>query len=244
MSPEATNALEANPEIADLFDELALNAPEDRGAPEDLPVNTWVVVKTATKEQGGAGPCVRTNTTKEGVEFKKFNVGLMCVGGAAGVISQQHNNRMVYFDAPVAPWEGDKGIISGRLAGFFNALFACGVAEGEKNTEKRSAARWGATMAVLKKVQAASPAIDGVAVTLESYGGDKARYLVGLATAYLLENSKTLLIKTTQNKNKSTGEIYGVKVGSFEDFTAANVEKRKCGLLEGVEAPKAGGITF
>jgi hypothetical protein len=225
----------------DLFDELA-NSEDIPQEPmfEDLPPKAWCLGRTATADQGGAAPTTRKNEGKDGKpDWYKFNVGLSTLGGDR-LITAAHANKMCFFGVGIDPWENDSGPVSGKLAGFMNAVLATGVASDVKDPKARSKARWAASMVKLKEFAGTNPMIEGGAVVLSSYQGDKARYLVGLLTAYLLENPQEVLFKTVQSVNKKTGQDYGIQVGATEEATEANIAKRKVQRLEGAE----GGVTF
>lgn len=217
----------------DLFDQLAgAEAPAEPSF-EDLPVQAWVLGKTANADNGGAAPAVRKFVAKKDQsDFYQFKVGLICVGGESTKISTAHKGRMAFWQAPITPWENDKGPISGKLAAFMNACCATGAGADLKDDAARSKARWGITMSILKGFAATNPMLDGEEVTLASYGGDVGRYLTGLFRAWLLENQCEVLFKTQLNKNKETGEVYGVQAGQIEEATAVTITKRKIARVD------------
>jgi len=229
-------------EDLDLFDELAASddAPmEGGGGFEDLPQNAWVLARTATMANGGWAPQTRGFDKKEGGKFYRFKCGLLTVGGDKH-IKPEHKSRIAPFDAPVEPWEDDKGPVSGRLAGFMNCVLAKGVAADVKDKSARSKARWAHSMGVLKEYAGTNPTIadsdgDRQAVTLAAYGGDKGRYLTGLLVSILSDSSEEILCKTKLDKNKKTGEEYGVKASTIEEATDANIANRKIERLEAGE---------
>ncbi len=48
------------------WEQLAANPPEERGGYEDLPADSYVVVRTAGEENGKAAPEVRVQEVKRG----------------------------------------------------------------------------------------------------------------------------------------------------------------------------------
>jgi hypothetical protein len=224
--------------MSDPWEDFAGEDVPDEPTFDDLPVGAWVVGQTCTEEQGGAAPTVRTNEKKDGSGvFRRFNIGVTAVGGDRMLDATRHANRMVFFQSGLDPWENDKGPVSGRMAGFMNAVFSCGVGNDMKDAKARSKARWENTTKVLREFSETKPTLPNPnggedPVTFEAYQKDWARYLTGLTCAYLRKKSTTVLFKTRQNKNKKTGEVYGVEAGMLEEATDANRQTRKVSLFE------------
>lgn len=210
------------------WNEMASNPPEERGSFEELPPDVYVAMKTAGTENGKAAPEVRVKETRDKTaEFRVFSVGLLTIGGAAP-LTDSAEGRMIYLDAFIEPSEKElekaKGpqAIASRFTGILNTLFASGIAEGEKDKDVRSAARWSATLKTLQKTAEANN------ITIDQYEGNAARYIAGLAVKTLEEGPRKIIVKTKKDTWEKDGEKKSaIKVGSFEDFTTANIEKRK-----------------
>ena len=213
------------------WEQLASNPPEERGGYEDLPADSYVVVRTAGEENGKAAPEVRVQEIKRGERagetFRQFSVGLITVGGDSKIQESIHNNKMIYMSSYLEPSEKELAHspdqkVAGRFMGFLNALFASGVAEGTKDAKARSAARSSKTFSVLQKVA------QETGLALSDYEGNTARYLAGLTVKALLAEPRKLSIKTKLRTYENDGEKRNqIEVGSYEDFSAANVAKRK-----------------
>jgi hypothetical protein len=209
---------------ASFWQDYCDNAPEETSGfkGEDLPAGAWVLVRTATTENGNAAAQVKSFDGKNG-PFIKFNIGLMTIGGDAKISKELHNRRMVWLD--VFPSPGPKELehepnkkVAGRFTGFLNTVLASGVAESEKDKKARSKARWSVT------AQALRAAADENNLTPEAYHGDVAAFTAAVAAKALAERSVALLVKTDYGK-----EYNGKKpivVSAFEDATPENLAAR------------------
>ena len=228
----------------DLFDQMAAEPQEEQQPFEELPADAWVLMKTATKDNGGAAPLVRadedkkkTNADGTPVVYRKFNVGLYTLGGDAKILDR-HRNKSVFLNCFILPGEEElkrnpSALLGGRVVGVLNTLFATGVATEEKDAKVRSAARWTHTMGLLKGVLAEHPEC-----TLDQYEGSKGRLIAGVAVLALQDQSRLILVKTKKYSYESRdGEKKSrIEPGTFEDATTENIEKRKVRVLEGAEA--------
>ena len=242
---------------------MASNAPPEAPPQEDLPINAWVLGRTATSENGKAAPEVRLVEGKKepGKIFYILNYGILAAGGDSKLDPRAHHRKMCYGSIFIQP--GDKEIvsnktgISGNLTAFLNAVFACGVGDDllpvkgdsseikKEKAAKRNNVRWTATIEALKAVAATNPTLAGEAVTLDGYGGDRARYLANLACITLGDTSRALLFKTKKDTYKGVDKTI---VGQVEDATTANATKRKVERFptdgETAEAPTKEPLTF
>ncbi len=220
--------------MSDLFDDIAKNHVPEPPEFDDLPAKVWVLGVNTTSENGGAAPTVRKVGKTD--QFQ-FNVGLICQGGEPSVVEAKYGGRFTFFSAWVFPHEEyDKpdAIISGRLAGFFNAVFSCGI--NPEDADERRVARWNHTIQVLKKVS------EEKNLTIDHYTGitsdekrQKALFLAGLAVAALENKSVPVLFKTKDKKPYENNEgvmVKGIEVGAVEDCAAENLAKRKVTAFE------------
>ncbi len=225
-------------EEMDFFQQLAEQAQEEAPPREELPIKAWVVGRTATEANGGAAPKIRVQTftrKKEGRggepvgsegTMTQLSLALYCAGGDPK-IQQSHKNRSVFFEADVYPFDEGAagGPLSGKLAGFLNACFACGVGGDIKDAKERAKVRWAATVAKLAKVAKDTPILDGEEVTL---GSDKALYVAKLAVVALRAESFNVLFLTKDaSYDKGGSKVEKVGVGSVEEYTKVNASNRK-----------------
>lgn len=235
-------------EERDLFDEMSDEPQEEQQPFEELPADAWVLMKTATSENGGAAPQVRTDESKKErnadgspVLFRKFNVGLYTIGGDDKILPK-HRNKTLFFSTFVLPSAEDTKrnpalVLGGRLVGFLNAIFAKGVADAPENHKKdalkeRAAARWKATIEKLRPVWKEHPE-----ATPEAYQGSRGRLLAYVACCALEHESHLVLVKTRKGKpyDRDGEMVSRIEAGMIEDATPENIAKRKVRLLEGVE---------
>lgn len=221
----------------DLWDDLAgqeVSAPPE---PEDLPNDVWCLGVTASGDSGAA-PKLRQLDRRDGSgSFYKFECGFKVMGGE-GKVTSNHVGRLAFFDSFVEPGERDgANPVAGRLMGFLNAALAGGVAANEKDAKVRANARWARTR---ERLAAKSREMG---LTLTQFEGNKALMVASAAVALLKEEPVGLLFKT---KDGGTYEKDGEKkkrptaVSQLEDYTAANISKRKVAFLSD-DAPLPAG---
>lgn len=222
------------------FWDLARTAPiEPPPEREDLPTGKWLICHTASAENGGWAASVKQQEGKSG-PFYKFRIGLACQGGEAGIV-KAHAGRYCGFESFIEPGQYDGGNpIAGRLMGFLNSAFSSGVAAEEKDAKARAQERWHNTLAALQAAAEAN-ALDPSAYP------NPAIFLATCAKFALDATSHVVLVKTNQRSYEKDGEkkLGPVEAGTVEDYTVANVAKRKVTVLEGeVVEPPAGASAF
>lgn len=228
----------------DLFDRIrSAPAPDEGPSYDDLPNNAWVVGATATEENGGAKPEIRTYEAKDtGEDIYQFNIGVLAKGGNSLLKADKHNNATAFFSAWVNPTEEQqaKGLmVSGRLAGFMNATLSAGIEDADK--EVRKTKRWENTLDALNKVR------EEKGLSGDDFGGDAAVYLAGLFVAALeSEGSSRRLLYKVKHRKYDGG--MSIEVGSVEDDTPANRANRKVNPFDqeaaGTPAVASSGPTF
>lgn len=230
---------------------------EEQTGFEDLPAGAWVIGATATTQNGGAAPSVRKKKFKDDNgntrEYYAFNVGLLVKGGDTVLDPDRHKDRYTFFSAPVHPRDDDdapsgpKGLMSGRLTGFLNAIFAQGVALDEKDKKERAQKRWQVTLQKLTEVEKLHPEMDAGAVMNDITGQpDLALGLLSLAIAAIENDSKPILFKTGLSK-KRPGSEQRTEIKQFEDYAPKNVADRKVKMFDQVgvvTAPAAAMPSF
>lgn len=223
--------------MTDLWEDLANQTVAPPPEPEDPPKDTWVLAEVV--RTGGAAPKYRTINKKDGSgSFNKFECGLKIVGGEKGRITSNHMGRYCFFDSFVEPGEKDGGNpLAGRLMGFFNCCFAPGAGEGLKDAE-RAQARWQPTVARLR-----AAAVEG-GYDLDQFQGSKSLLIAASGIKALTDTPAYVLVKT---KDGGTYEVGGetkkrpLAAGQVEDYTAANLAKRKVEVMVEEVPPAAGG---
>lgn len=225
---------------SDMWDDFASNVPDERpgGDFAELPKDTWVAAMTATSENGKAAPELRSQEIKRGENagktIAKFSVGLLTVGGEAGkILVEKHRNKICYMDAFLLPGpkEDQTKPVSGRFTALLNALFSPGIGEElKKDDPRRTAARWTNTVKVLREAQQRFPDCKPENYQGETLAERKAKTIAGVAVALLEEQSRGLLFKTKENSYTPAGsneKKTNIQVGTFEDDTPKNREKRR-----------------
>lgn len=205
------------------FWEEAAGTPQvEGGGFSDLPANVWFGGTTTTDENGGARPKIAEVAFDERTTHK-LSFGVIVDAGEKGKAEANCNGRFCFAEAWVDPNpKGDdkNNLVSGRLTGLLNSLYASGVAVDVEDTEERANQRWQETIRQLAQIA------DREGLTLEQYEGDKGLYLAAVALADLQQNSKRILFKTSGKKDKNDPKIIRIKVGAFEDAIEANETKR------------------
>jgi hypothetical protein len=200
----------------DPFEQALQDVPEEGGQFEDLPLNCWILGRTATEENGGAAPGIRENDKPQ--IWHAFKVGLIALGGDAKIEERTHGGRMAFFDTSLT--DKDKpGKLGGRITGFLNAVFAVGVDSPDK--QERHAKRWGLTLEALKQ-----GAKDGD-LSFDQFEAQKERgvdpmplFLTSCAVEAMKKESRTILFKLGKSKKDY------IEVKAFEDDTQENRQKR------------------
>lgn len=220
-----------------VWDDLANAKVEESTGFPDLPEKAWVFAKTCTAEHGGAAPGIKPIKKKDGTETHQFVLGLICQGGDAA-IKKSHVGTYAFLQPWVKPdptGTDAKLLLSGKLTGFLNAIFACGVGL-ELKEEERAPVRWRRTVAVLQEAVKARPEI-----TPEAYGGDLALFIGACAVVALGEKSYPVLFKTRLEKydTRDGEKRERMGVGAIEDAIPANFAARKIQVFgdEGTSGP-------
>ncbi len=186
---------------------------------EDLPTKVWVRVRCAP-EGTGAAAGVETfggQPDEQGnprAAWHRLKVGLIPIGAEQSVVKKPYSSLFVRMD----PCEYQQpGVVSKRMMGFINALFAPGTPHNSPERQKTA-------LDVLKLHG------EEAGVGPEGYA-DGPTYLAALAAVGMGKQTPTLLVKTMLRKGKAytdreTGEQRQGKdqitVGDFEDDTPAN----------------------
>lgn len=229
----------------DFWDKMAEDAPVESTPFEELPVDVWFLGRTATLQNGGAAPKVRTQETKNG-DMRKLSMGLYVEGGGPGS-EEKHKGRVCFMEVFVEPATKDRdgnpvtnpAPLSGQMQGFLNTVFASGVGAQEKDRKLRSAERTKVTMECLRQVAAAHPEVN-----LAAYNGNRGRFMAGLAVTALGEQAHRVLFKTKLNafKSKQSGEMVKKTIpDEFEDASPENMVRRGITVFAGGED---GMVTF
>ncbi len=204
-----------------------------------LPAKKWFSARNATNDNGGARPTIKEIPFKNGDTGYQFNVGLI-VDGSEADVSEKMNGQFCFFSAWTSPNpEGSdaENMISGRLTGFLNALYATGVGLDEKDKAKRADKRWQVTVGALQRIA------EDKGLTEDQFSSPDT-FIAAVAIADLQENSKRVLFKTRSRtyKKKDGGEGEEISVGAYEDAVADNIEKRSVTVFE--ERGTEGGTSF
>lgn len=204
-----------------------------------LPDKKWFSSRTTTEEHGGAKPTIKTVPTKDGDVFQ-FNIGLIADGSEADVDARM-KGQFCFFSAWITPnpESSDKdNLISGRLTGFLNSIYATGIALDEKDKKKRAGLRWQATIGELEKIATEE------GLTLDQFDGPS-NFIAAVAITDLQKNSKRVLFKsrTRTFKKKDGTQGSSVEVGAYEDAVQENLDKRKVSSFED-RGTEGGGTTF
>lgn len=228
---------------------------EEQTGFDELPPGAWIIGATATIKNGGAAPQrkLATMKDKDGMrQWYTFNVGLLVKGGDSVLDAAKHKDRYIFFQCSVHPRDDDEGtgpktLMSGRLTGFLNAIFARGVALEEKDRKLKAQARWQVTLQKLAEIEKLHPEMDAGAVINElTNEPDLALGLLSLAIAGIENDSQMILFKTGLSK-KRPGYEPRTEIKQFEDCVNANVAERKVRMFdqEGViTAPAAAMPSF
>lgn len=213
---------------------------------DELPPKVWCIGATATTENGGAAPAVTLKTFNDSergrVQYYRFNCGLLVKGGEAA-LDEKFNDRFMFFASSVHPRDDDddqgpKSLLHGKVTGFLNAIYAAGVALGEKDRKKKALERWQVTLQRLMEIEKQHPELTGQPINELTGQPDTGLAIMQLAIAGIENDSKLLLFKTGMSR-KREGQEQQVQVTQFEDYVPENCTDRKVRLFaaQGVVTP-------
>lgn len=202
---------------------------ESQGDFPTLPPGKWYNSNTTTGENGEAKPRIRKVDFKNGDHAFEFNVGLIVNGGERDV-DTKFKGQFCFFTSWTSPNpKGDQAdnLLSGRLTGFLNAIYANGVAVDEKDKEVKAQERWQVTIKALQAIA------EDKGLTEDQFPSPDV-FIAAVAIADMQENSHQVLFKTRSEsyKTKEGVEKTSIKVGAYEDAVEVNLDKRKVSLFE------------
>jgi hypothetical protein len=209
-----------------------------------LPRGAWVLVQPITTEDSAWAPELRevkagTDGERSWEGYWNFSCGLRAIGGDSKC-DPTHFGAYTRFKAGINPTDKDPAdaIISGKLLGFLNAIFAPGI-EGDP-------ARGAASFAVIKAAAEASGMEEDQYDSLARFVAAAARQaIIDGATRQLLVKIGHRKFKTESDQGDQKSGI-GVQVQLVEDATDEAMAENKVAIFDNATeaAAESAGQTF